>query len=505
MALDSLRSIDVIPASSKAAQSSASASSGAASFGSALASSGGLGYRDGASGTAASGEGFNPGTGASSGRGSHSSSGTGSGPNAGSRTNTTVGSHDATGAQGSNKASASDPSSDSSNSNAKDSRKDSGSPTASSNAKPGSNARSKQSTSQSQTDATNAAAIAASTAAGSGVSAKGGANAQGNTQPATFLESFAQSQTNAAQNTAAAASAAAPADATDADATAAANGKAKTANNKASDATSPSSLAFISQSLAATIAGVQQPTPAQPIATTSSTAVDSDTHGDATEAISLDSNSSAAVQKLATTLAHDTASALKAAADANSGTSGPKSDSSASTGLTADGSSAAVSAFQAQMSISSHFQQPPTPDSSPNRINAQVGSPAFNDELGGKVTWLATQGMQSASVQLSPEHLGPLSVHISVQAGSASVSFNAAHAYTRAALEQALPRLREMFATNGLTLSDANVSHQSPRDQAQRQSISPIGAIRGGASEETTSSIATSVVVSRRGLVDTYV
>jgi flagellar hook-length control protein FliK len=263
-----------------------------------------------------------------------------------------------------------------------------------------------------------------------------------------------------------------------------------------------SSLAFISQSLAAAIAGVQQPAPAQ---ATSSAVSDSDTDSDTTEAVSMGSSSSATVQTLVTTLANDTAAGLKAASDANSASSGSKSDTSASTASPADGSSAAVSAFQAQMSISSHFQQPPTQDSSPNRIDAPVGSPAFNDELGGKITWLANQGIQSASVQLSPEHLGPVSVHISVQAGSASVSFNAAHADTRAALEQALPRLREMFATNGLTLADANVSHQSPRGQAQKQSISPIGASRGGASEETTSSTTTSVAVSRLGLVDTYV
>ena len=272
-------------------------------------------------------------------------------------------------------------------------------------------------------------------------------------------------------------------------------GKPKNTTDNDSDAAVASSLAFISQSLAGATAGVQQPTPAQAIATTRSEATDSEIDTDATAAVSLGSSSSAAVQKLVTTLANETADALKTAVDTNSANSAPA----------ADGGNAAISAFQAQMSISSHFQQPPTPDSNPNKINAPVGSPAFNDELGGKITWLASQGIQSASVQLSPEHLGPVSVHISVQAGSASVSFNAAHADTRAALEQALPRLREMFATNGLTLSDANVSHQSPRGQAQKQSITAIGAARGGAGDEATSSTVTSVAGSRLGLVDTYV
>jgi flagellar hook-length control protein FliK len=63
-----------------------------------------------------------------------------------------------------------------------------------------------------------------------------------------------------------------------------------------------------------------------------------------------------------------------------------------------------------------------------------------------------------------------------------------------------------MFAGNGLTLADANVSHQSPRGQQQKQSISAIGGIRGGSGvgEDATSSTVTSVVTNRLGLVDTY-
>jgi flagellar hook-length control protein FliK len=106
-------------------------------------------------------------------------------------------------------------------------------------------------------------------------------------------------------------------------------------------------------------------------------------------------------------------------------------------------------------------------------------------------------------LQLTPEHLGPVEVRISMQDGSASVSFNAAHADTRAALEQALPRLREMFSTQGLTLTDASVSQQSPRGQPQRQAVSAIGAIGGVSGDDSTSSVAT-VTRAQLGLVDTY-
>jgi flagellar hook-length control protein FliK len=154
------------------------------------------------------------------------------------------------------------------------------------------------------------------------------------------------------------------------------------------------------------------------------------------------------------------------------------------------------------MSVSSHSQPTGSADTGSSKMSAPVGTAAFNDELGGKITWMAHQGLQSASLQLSPEHLGPVDVRIAVQDGSATVSFNASHPDTRAALEQALPRLRDMFATQGLTLSDASVSQQSPRGQPQRQPVATIGSL-GGVADEPISSL-TSVAGTRLGLVDTY-
>ena len=44
------------------------------------------------------------------------------------------------------------------------------------------------------------------------------------------------------------------------------------------------------------------------------------------------------------------------------------------------------------------------------------------------------------------------------------MQFTAAHATTRAAIEDALPRLREMLAAQGLQLSQADVGDQAQRD-----------------------------------------
>jgi flagellar hook-length control protein FliK len=461
VALDSIFSNPVIPPPPKSAKPAASAGS------SALGGPSGSGAGNGSDTAIGSGADTSSNSGASAGSASdHSTS-----------TNTSGHSSDSSGTSSSKSSAAAS----SSSSGAK----------SSSNA----GARSRQTTSQAQSASSKTASGA--TASKKAAGAKGAANAQldQNAPPGSFLQALAQTQADAAQNIDAAAAVASQ------DVTAAA---AKSDSDKNSDAASPGSLAFISQSLAAAIAGVQQPKGAQAMAANGAVAAASDDDG-ATPGVSATGSGGSrgsTIQSLAAALAKDTAEGLKATADANSAAGGAKSDPAAGTTSSAGDASAAVSAFQAQMGVGSHFQTG-APDTSTNRLNAPMGSPAFNEELGGKVTWLANQGIQSASLQMSPEHLGPVNVHISVQDGTASVTFNAAHADTRAALEQALPRLREMFATNGLTLSDANVSQQSPRGQPQRQSISAIGSV-GGVGDDSTSSTVTSVIGSRPGLLDTY-
>ena len=69
-------------------------------------------------------------------------------------------------------------------------------------------------------------------------------------------------------------------------------------------------------------------------------------------------------------------------------------------------------------------------------MRAPLGSAAWADELGARVTWMVDRGEQVASLRLSPENLGPVEVRIAMREGETSVWFGAAHADTRAAIEQ---------------------------------------------------------------------
>ena len=135
------------------------------------------------------------------------------------------------------------------------------------------------------------------------------------------------------------------------------------------------------------------------------------------------------------------------------------------------------------------------------QIQTPVGAPGWSDELGAHLHLMADKGHSVASLRLSPEHLGPLEVQISVEDNQASVWFGATNSDTRAALEQALPRLREMFAAQGMSLAQSGVFNQAQRE-AGRQ---PTGSTaRGDLAEGITGTDPGAQIVARRGLVDAY-
>jgi flagellar hook-length control protein FliK len=107
----------------------------------------------------------------------------------------------------------------------------------------------------------------------------------------------------------------------------------------------------------------------------------------------------------------------------------------------------------------------------PEAVRTAVGSPRWANELGSRLVMMSVRGQQEGSLSLTPEHLGPLEVRISVSQDTTNIWFGAQHADTRAALTDALPRLREMLAASGLALGHAGVSHEMPRQDARRADV----------------------------------
>jgi flagellar hook-length control protein FliK len=131
-----------------------------------------------------------------------------------------------------------------------------------------------------------------------------------------------------------------------------------------------------------------------------------------------------------------------------------------------------------------------------------VGTARWAEELGTRLTLMASQGQLSGSMTLSPEHLGPLHVQIDIKNDVANVWFGSQHADTRAALNDALPRLREMFGASGLVLGDTGVSRDTPRQEAHAAEARRFAAQREDS--VLTSSERRAVHIAHAGILDTY-
>jgi len=137
-------------------------------------------------------------------------------------------------------------------------------------------------------------------------------------------------------------------------------------------------------------------------------------------------------------------------------------------------------------------------------VATPVGHAAFGQDLSQQIVVLARRGVQSAQISLEPAGLGPVSVSIQIHGHEATLAFTAAHEATRHALEQALPRLRDMFASSGLQLSDATVGGRSQQEwtaSGRPQLMTRDGIVAGGA---PSSEIADTTRLVAVRLVDTY-
>lgn len=94
-------------------------------------------------------------------------------------------------------------------------------------------------------------------------------------------------------------------------------------------------------------------------------------------------------------------------------------------------------------------------------INLPVRSPQWGQALGQRVVYMANNNIQEAKITLNPEKLGPVQIKIKIDKDQQmSVSMTAQHGTTRDALENAIPRLREMLETAGISFASVDVSSE---------------------------------------------
>ena len=140
-------------------------------------------------------------------------------------------------------------------------------------------------------------------------------------------------------------------------------------------------------------------------------------------------------------------------------------------------------------------------------IDAPVGERGWDQGLGDKLSWMATNKHQVAELHLNPPDLGPLKVTLTLNHEHASAQFVSAHSQVRDAIETAMPRLREMLANNGITLGDTNVAADSFREPAQQQQEPRAYSNAPTAMPADPGSVSRGELLLRRarGMVDTFV
>ncbi len=180
----------------------------------------------------------------------------------------------------------------------------------------------------------------------------------------------------------------------------------------------------------------------------------------------------------------------------------------APTGSGAAGAAAPMASLAASMSPTAGLVGPAVTA----HVPTPVGTPGFAQDFASRIVLLAQNGTHSAQLSLHPVDLGPVSVSIQMNGQAATLALAAHHEATRDAMQQALPRLQEMFQQNGLQLADAQIGNGSAYNPLPQQRPAPGGRGRGGNSG-TGGSIAAPTALAATGgrastsslrLVDTF-
>lgn len=133
-----------------------------------------------------------------------------------------------------------------------------------------------------------------------------------------------------------------------------------------------------------------------------------------------------------------------------------------------------------------------------------VGAEDFEARFGAQLEWMADQKIGHARIRVTPHDLGPVEVRLHMDGDRIRAEFVSAQAETRQALEQGLPRLRDLLGESGFQLAHAGVgSGQTGRDGA------PSSAATQGGGEAPDGDVPAQAIAPARhravaGLLDAY-
>ncbi len=93
-----------------------------------------------------------------------------------------------------------------------------------------------------------------------------------------------------------------------------------------------------------------------------------------------------------------------------------------------------------------------------------------SQKLQERINIMLSKNIQRADIRLDPPELGQLQVRINMNSEQATVQFQVQSPQAREAIENALPRLREMLEQQGVALADTDVKEQQQQTAGQQES-----------------------------------
>ena len=141
-------------------------------------------------------------------------------------------------------------------------------------------------------------------------------------------------------------------------------------------------------------------------------------------------------------------------------------------------------------------------------MDTALGDRNWGREFSERVGWVINARLPSAQLRLNPEHLGPIEMSIEVDELQTRIQFAAPVSATREAIEQTLPRLREMLESQGLELQNADVGASLSQDRQERANADPADESAGSnatAESAESSNVQVQNVRVQLGLIDTFV
>ncbi|CAB0151049.1 Flagellar hook-length control protein [Pseudidiomarina piscicola] len=125
-------------------------------------------------------------------------------------------------------------------------------------------------------------------------------------------------------------------------------------------------------------------------------------------------------------------------------------------------------------------------------LPASVGSQAWQKQMNDAMFQMVTRNQNELVLKVRPAELGPIQIQMNQDDGKTQLAIFTHSHHVRAALEAALPQLREAMNAQGLTLADAEFHQQNETRQEFQQGTSQHskGGEQGSGTERRTDELA---------------